>query len=652
MRLKMAVNTLYPTDYQLHLFHEGNLFQSHQLFGAHVFKESDKVYTRFCVWAPNANKVRLVGNFNNWNGEGYDLHRVNNEGVWIIVINQDLNGFLYKYEINTSENERLLKSDPYAFYSELRPNTASIVYSLRNYDWQDNHWMHRKQKRNFLSEPQIIYEVHFGSWKKHENGDFLTYKEMADELIPYVLEHGFTHIELLPLIEHPFDGSWGYQGTGYFSTTSRYGTPKDFMYFVDQCHQNGIGVILDWVPGHFCKDAHGLYRFDGSHIYSYETESDRENQVWGTANFDLGKGEVQSFLISNAFFWIDYFHIDGFRMDAVANIIYWPNSAENQENPFGIDFLKKLNIQVHEYDPTFVMIGEDSTDFPNVTAPVHYGGLGFDYKWNMGWMNDNLKYMETLPFARANVHNKVTFSLLYAFSENFMLPFSHDEVVHGKKSLLDKMPWDYWEKFAQLRLLLGYMFAHPGKNLLFMGFELGQFSEWKDKEQLDWNLLDYEMHQNVNQYVKQLTKLYKRSKALYELDHMHDGFEWIDCDNYNQSVFSFIRKGITENDYLIIICNFTGVHYSEYKIGVPAQVEFREIFNSDDTDFGGAGFINKKTFMALEEPYHGRPYSVNVTIPPFGFQIIRPVKKRKERKGNGKEKVRGNAIGRRERKQT
>jgi 1,4-alpha-glucan branching enzyme len=648
----MAVNTLYPTDYQLHLFHEGNLFQSHQLFGAHVFKEADKVYTRFCVWAPNANKVRLVGNFNNWNGEGYDLHRVNNEGVWIIVINQDLNGCLYKYEIITAQNERLLKSDPYAFYSELRPNTASIVYSLRNYDWQDNHWMHRKQKRNFLSEPQIIYEVHFGSWKKHENGDFLTYKEMAEELIPYVLEHGFTHIELLPLIEHPFDGSWGYQGTGYFSATSRYGTPKDFMYFVDQCHQNGIGVILDWVPGHFCKDSHGLYRFDGSHIYSYETESDRENKVWGTANFDLGKGEVQSFLISNAFYWIDYFHIDGFRMDAVANIIYWPNSAENEENPFGIDFLKKLNIQVHEYDPTFVMIGEDSTDFPNVTAPVHYGGLGFDYKWNMGWMNDILKYMETPPFARASVHTKVTFSLLYAFTENFMLPLSHDEVVHGKKSLLDKMPGDYWEKFAQLRLLLGYMFAHPGKNLLFMGFELGQFAEWKDKEQLDWNLLEYEMHQKVNQYVKQLTKLYKRSKAMYELDHMHDGFEWIDCDNYSQSVFSFIRKGKTENDYLIIICNFTGVHYPEFKIGVPAQEEFREIFNSDDTDFGGAGFINKKTFMALEEPFHGRPYSVNVTIPPFGFQIIRPVKKRKERKGNGKEKVRGNAIGRRERKQT
>jgi 1,4-alpha-glucan branching enzyme len=648
----MAVNTLYPTDYQLHLFHEGNLFQSHQLFGAHIFNESDKVYTRFCVWAPNAKKVRLVGNFNSWNGEGYDLHRVNNEGVWIFVVDRNLNGCLYKYEIITADNERILKSDPYAFYSEVRPNTASIVYSLKDYDWQDNHWMQRKEKRNFLSEPQIIYELHFGSWKKHENGDFLTYREMATHLIPYVLEHGFTHVELLPLIEHPFDGSWGYQGTGYFSATSRYGTPKDFMYFVDQCHQNGIGVILDWVPGHFCKDAHGLYRFDGSHIYSYETESDRENKVWGTANFDLGKGEVQSFLISNAFFWIDYFHIDGIRMDAVANIIYWPNSAENLENPFGIEFLKKLNVEVHEYDPTFAMIGEDSTDYPNVTTPVHYGGLGFDYKWNMGWMNDILKYMETPPFARASDHNKVTFSLLYAFSENFMLPFSHDEVVHGKKSLLDKMPGDYWEKFAQLRLLLGYMFAHPGKNLLFMGFELGQFSEWKDKEQLDWNLLDYDMHQNVNQYVKQLTKLYKRSKALYELDHMHEGFDWIDCNNQSQSVFSFIRNGKTENDYLVVICNFTGVHYPEFKIGVPAQGEFREILNSDHQDFGGSGYINKKTFMALEEPFHGKPYSVNVTIPPFGFQIIRPVKKRKERKGNGKEKVRSYAVGRRERKQT
>nr|WP_263325329.1 1,4-alpha-glucan branching protein GlgB [Neobacillus sp. Marseille-Q6967] len=645
----MAVNTLYPTDYQLHLFHEGSLFQSHQLFGAHIVTEDDRVVTRFCVWAPNAVSVRLVGDFNGWNGEDYELHRVNDEGVWILIVPQNMEGLIYKYEIISAQGEKLLKADPYAFYSELRPNTASIVYSLRNYDWQDTKWLQQREKRNSLSEPHVIYEVHLGSWKKHKNGELLSYKELAAELIPYVLEHGFTHIEILPVIEHPLDASWGYQGTGYFSATSRFGTPQDLMYFVDQCHQNGIGVILDWVPGHFCKDAHGLYRFDGSHIFSYETETDRENRVWGTANFDLGKGEVQSFLISNAFFWMDYFHIDGFRMDAVANIIYWPNSDENRVNPFGLEFLKKLNTEIHEYAPSVLMIGEDSTDFPQVTAPVHYGGLGFDYKWNMGWMNDILEYMETPPFSRSSVHSKVTFSLLYAFSENFILPFSHDEVVHGKKSLLDKMPGDYWEKFAQLRMLLGYMFAHPGKKLLFMGFELGHFAEWKDKEQLDWHLLDYEMHQKINVYVKQLTKLYKRSRALYEQDHLREGFEWIDVNNSQQSIFSFIRKGTNEDEFLVVVCNFTGVSYPEFKIGVPALREYKEAFNSDHSDFGGAGFVNKKAIMAVEEPFHGRPYSINVTVPPFGFQVIRPVKKRKERKGNGKEKVRSHAISRRER---
>ncbi len=653
MRRAMTVNTLFPTDYQLHLFHEGNFFQSHQLFGAHILKNSDKVYTRFCVWAPNATQVRLTGDFNNWNGEGYDLQKVNDEGVWIIIINQDLEGSVYKYEILTQYGETLLKADPFAFYSELRPNTASIVYSLNNYQWQDNQWMNRRATRKLLSEPAVIYEVHLGSWRKKPNGDFLTYKELASELIPYVIEHGFTHIEILPLVEHPLDASWGYQGTGYFSVTSRYGTPDEFRYFVDQCHQNGIGVILDWVPGHYCKDAHGLYRFDGTHIYSYHYEGDRENAVWGTANFDLGKGEVQSFLISNAMFWMDYFHIDGFRMDAVANIIYWPNgTSEKRENPFGINFLKKLNQEVHEYDPHFLMIGEDSTDFPNVTAPVSFGGLGFDYKWNMGWMNDMLEYMETPPYSRSKVHSKVTFSLLYAFQENFMLPFSHDEVVHGKKSLLDKMPGEYWEKFAQLRLLLGFMFAHPGKKLLFMGFELGQFAEWKDKEQQDWNLLEYDMHRNLNSYVKVLTKVYKRSKPLYELDHSHDGFEWIDVNNSDQSIFSFIRKGEKEEDHLVIICNFTGVSYPAYKIGVNHLGEYREILNSDQQEYGGAGLINKKTIMSLEEPFHGKPYSINLKIAPFGIHIIRPVKKRKERKGNGKEKVRSHAVGRGKRKQT
>ncbi|KLT15071.1 1,4-alpha-glucan branching protein GlgB [Neobacillus vireti] len=648
----MTVNTIFPTDYQLHLFHEGNFFQSHQLFGAHIFKDSDKVYTRFCVWAPNASQVRLTGDFNNWNGDGYELRKVNDEGVWILILNQELEGRLYKYEIISQTGERFLKADPFAFYSELRPNTASVVYSLSSYEWEDDHWMKRREKQNLLSEPVVIYEIHLGSWRKKPDGSFLSYKELAAEIIPYVVEHGFTHIELLPLVEHPLDDSWGYQGTGYFSATSRYGTPDDFRYFIDQCHQHGIGIILDWVPGHFCKDAHGLYRFDGTHIYSYSHAEDRENVVWGTANFDLGKGEVQSFLISNALFWIDYFHIDGFRTDAVANIIYWSNSFGNKrENSFGINFLKKLNKEVHEYDPHFLMIGEDSTDFPQVTGPVQYGGLGFDYKWNMGWMNDMLEYAETPPFSRSEVHTKVTFSLLYTYLENFMLPFSHDEVVHGKKSLLDKMPGDYREKFAQLRLLLGYMFAHPGKKLLFMGFEFGQFSEWKDKEQLDWNLMEYGMHENLNAYVKVLIKLYKRSKALYELDHLQDGFEWIDANNSNQSIFSFIRKGKKEADSLIIICNFTAISYPVYRIGVPKLGEYREIFTSDQEEYGGTGLINKKTILAMEEPFHGQPYSINLTIPPFGFQIIRPVNKRKERKGNGKEKVRSHAVSRGERKQ-
>ncbi|ETI65846.1 glycogen branching enzyme [Neobacillus vireti LMG 21834] len=646
------MNTIFPTDYQLHLFHEGNFFQSHQLFGAHIFKDSDKVYTRFCVWAPNASQVRLTGDFNNWNGDGYELRKVNDEGVWILILNQELEGRLYKYEIISQTGERFLKADPFAFYSELRPNTASVVYSLSSYEWEDDHWMKRREKQNLLSEPVVIYEIHLGSWRKKPDGSFLSYKELAAEIIPYVVEHGFTHIELLPLVEHPLDDSWGYQGTGYFSATSRYGTPDDFRYFIDQCHQHGIGIILDWVPGHFCKDAHGLYRFDGTHIYSYSHAEDRENVVWGTANFDLGKGEVQSFLISNALFWIDYFHIDGFRTDAVANIIYWSNSFGNKrENSFGINFLKKLNKEVHEYDPHFLMIGEDSTDFPQVTGPVQYGGLGFDYKWNMGWMNDMLEYAETPPFSRSEVHTKVTFSLLYTYLENFMLPFSHDEVVHGKKSLLDKMPGDYREKFAQLRLLLGYMFAHPGKKLLFMGFEFGQFSEWKDKEQLDWNLMEYGMHENLNAYVKVLIKLYKRSKALYELDHLQDGFEWIDANNSNQSIFSFIRKGKKEADSLIIICNFTAISYPVYRIGVPKLGEYREIFTSDQEEYGGTGLINKKTILAMEEPFHGQPYSINLTIPPFGFQIIRPVNKRKERKGNGKEKVRSHAVSRGERKQ-
>ncbi|WP_141433718.1 1,4-alpha-glucan branching enzyme [Bacillus sp. 03113] len=628
----MTVKEILPTDFQLHLFHEGNLFESYKMLGSHVEYENERAFTRFCVWAPNAKQVNLVGDFNHWNGTDYPLSKLNSQGIWMIRLDENLLGSVYKYEIISTTGEILLKADPYAFLSEVRPNTASIVYSLDGYEWNDHSWRKRKEKRDIYSDPMIIYEVHLGSWKLKEDGSLYNYHELADELIPYVVEHGFTHLEILPIIEHPLDISWGYQGTGYYSATSRYGDPKGFMYFVDQCHQNGIGVILDWVPGHYCKDSHGLYRFDGGYLFEYETEQDRENPIWGTANFDLGKTEVQSFLISNALFWMEYFHIDGFRIDAVSNIIYWPNS--DRKNDFGTEFLKKLNKVVFQHDPHILMIAEDSTDWPQVTAPVHGGGLGFNYKWNMGWMNDFLEYMETYPDDRSNVHHKVTFSLLYAFSENFVLPLSHDEVVHGKKSLLNKMPGDYWQKFAQFRLLLGFMIAHPGKKLLFMGFELAQFSEWKDKEQLDWNLLEYDMHQNANAYVIELIKFYKRSKPLFELDHHYEGFEWIDVNNTEQSIFSFIRKGKKEDDFLIVICNFTYRAYHDYQIGVPKEGTYREVMNSDGEQFGGSDVINKRPVKAKHSTFHGRPYSIKVSIPPYGISIFRPVKHRKERKGH------------------
>lgn len=639
-----------PTDFQLHLFHEGSYYKCHELFGAHVIKNDLGTNTRFVVWAPAAKNVKLAGDFNNWNGDGYDLVKINKEGVWTLTVEEDLTDALYKYEITARDGKKILKSDPFAFYSEIRPNTASIVYPLEGYKWNDRQWLRKREKNQTLSQPAAIYEIHFGSWKLGTDGELLTYRQLADELIPYILSHGYTHIEILPVTEHPLDMSWGYQGTGYFSVTSRYGTPHDFMYFVDQCHQNGIGVILDWVPGHFCKDAHGLYCFDGSNVFEYPNPKDRENDVWGTANFDLGKTEVRSFLISNALFWIDQFHIDGFRVDAVANIIYWPNSSLDA-NPYGIEFLQKVNTAVTDNFPGVIMIAEDSTAWPKVTEPAKDGGLGFTYKWNMGWMNDMLKYMETSPYDRKYHHNLVTFSFLYAFSEKFILPFSHDEVCHGKKSLLDKMPGDYWQKFAQLRLLLGYMTSHPGKKMTFMGTELGQFAEWKDKEQLDWHLLDYGMHEKLNLFVKELIKIYKRSKPLYELDHVYDGFEWIDADNAQQSMFSFIHKGKQAEDYLVIVCNFTPETYSGYRIGVTGPATFREILNSDAEEFGGSGIINKKPIKTEEIEFHGRPHSIEMNISPFGISILRPVHKRKGKVTDEKEESGSHAARRGTRKQ-
>jgi 1,4-alpha-glucan branching enzyme len=635
-----------PTDFEIHLFHEGNLHKSYQLFGAHIIEEDGVIGTRFCVWAPHAREVRLVGSFNNWNGANHKLTKISGQGVWMIFVPENLEGHLYKYEIVSRNGKEMIKADPYAFYSEVRPNTASIVYKLDGYEWNDHAWQRKKQRKPIYNQPMFIYEVHLGSWKKKADGSFYTYQELADELLPYVLEHGFTHIELLPIVEHPYDRSWGYQGTGYYSATSRYGTPHDLMAFIDRFHQAGIGVILDWVPGHFCKDAHGLYMFDGEPTYEYANMQDRENPVWGTANFDLGKPEVRSFLISNALFWMEYFHIDGFRVDAVANMLYWPNSDTLHKNPYAVSFLQKLNETVFAYDPSVLMIAEDSTDWPKVTAPTYEGGLGFNYKWNMGWMNDILTYMEANQWERKNLHHKVTFSLLYAYSENFILPFSHDEVVHGKKSLLNKMPGDYWQKFAQLRLLYGYLATHPGKKLLFMGGEFGQFDEWKDLEQLDWMLFDFDMHCKMSAYIKELLSFYKRQKSLYELDHSPDGFEWIDVNNAEQSIFSFVRKGKKENDILVVICNFTDTVYHNYKVGVPYFATYKEAFNSDDLRFGGTGQINKKPVTAIEEPFHGKPYHINITIPPFGITIFRPIRKRGERSGHGEKKVRRNAARR------
>ncbi|WP_435368060.1 1,4-alpha-glucan branching enzyme [Neobacillus niacini] len=624
------------------------MFESYKVFGAHSETQGREKGTRFTVWAPRANQVHVVGDFNNWNGSNHEMTRLNKQGIWSLFIPGLLENALYKYQIKTAAGDTILKSDPYAFYSEVRPNTASIIYDLEGYNWQDQKWFQNKKKKTVYEQPLAIYEVHLGSWKKKAEEEFYTYKELADELIPYVLEHHFTHIELLPLVEHPYDRSWGYQGTGYYSATSRYGSPHDLMYFIDQCHQSGIGVILDWVPGHFCKDAHGLYMFDGQTTYEYEDVYVKENLIWGTANFDLGKGEVQSFLISNALFWIKYYHIDGFRVDAVANMLFWQAGGESQKNDYAVSFLRKLNEVVFEAEPNLLMIAEDSTDWPLVTRPTSEGGLGFNYKWNMGWMNDILKYMEAEPQNRKYLHDKVTFSILYTFTENFVLPLSHDEVVHGKKSLLNKMPGDYWRKFAQLRLLFGYLLTHPGKKLLFMGGEFGQYDEWKDLEDLDWELLDFDMHRMLQDYFKELMQLYKRSKALWELDHTYEGFEWIDADNKDQSIFSFIRKD-KKDDTLIIVCNFTEVVYENYKVGVPSHAFYNEIFNSDLIQYGGSGQVNKKKIQVIKEPFHNQPCHLEMTIPPFGISILRPVKTRKGTNSNGTKKVRSNVASRRTR---
>ncbi|WP_438445685.1 1,4-alpha-glucan branching protein GlgB [Gorillibacterium sp. sgz5001074] len=618
-----------PTSHDLYLFHEGNLFHSYRTFGAHLETADGRAGVRFTVWAPHAVRVAVAGNFNGWDGSLHGMELLpESGGVWSLFIPELGEGDVYKYEITGADGRTRLKSDPYAFHSELRPHTASVVARLDQHQWGDAKWRRRTAKSPVFKQPVNVYEVHLGSWKYIENEVFYTYEEYARDLVEYVKEMGYTHIELLPLTEHPFDRSWGYQATGYYSATSRYGKPEQLMSFIDHCHQNGIGVLIDWVPGHFCKDDHGLRLFDGSPLYEHPDPNISEKTGWGTLAFDFSKPEVVSYLISNAVFWMDVYHVDGIRVDAVASMMSLcfdksPDTAPRNmyggfENLDALAFIKKMNKAVFQYFPNALMVAEDSSDYPLVTAPVHVGGLGFNYKWNMGWMNDVLKYMQKETVHRKHHHNLLTFSLMYAYSENYLLPFSHDEVVHGKKSLLNKMPGDYWQKFANLRLLYAYMMGHPGKKLLFMGGEFGQFDEWKDMEDLDWELLEYEKHQQMHGYVKQLNAVYAKEKALWEQDHHPNGFQWIDADNSGQSVLSFIRWSGSGEEHIVAVCNFTERVYHNYRIGVPAVGLYREILNTDLTPFGGSGQTNKARIQSMEEPLHGQPASISFTLPPLG----------------------------------
>ena len=608
-----------------YLFHEGTHKQLYNKFGAQVIRnQSEIIGTQFTVYAPHAKKVSVVGNFNHWNGQGYEMTREN--GIWSIFIPNLLPGECYKYEIVTAFGEIILKADPYAFYAEQRPNTASIVYDLEGFNWTDEAWINKRQSSNLFEEPLNIYELHLGSWKRNEDliesEAFHTYEEIMDELIDYVLEHSYTHIELMPLYEHPFDGSWGYQATGYYAASSRYGEPKDLMKLINRCHEAGIGVIMDWVPGHFCRDAHGLYKFDGQAVYEYSYE-DVAISEWGTANFDLGNGSVRSFLISNAIFWMNYYHVDGFRVDAVANMIYWDGNQNRGVNEGALDFIRKMNESIFAENDKMLMIAEDSTSYPLVTAPVCVGGLGFSYKWNMGWMNDTLDYIELENNYRPYHHNYITFAMAYAYRENFVLPFSHDEVVHGKKSLVDKAPGDHWQKLAQFRLLCTYQMTLPGKKLNFMANEIAQFHEWKDKEQVDWHLLKYPAHDASNRYIKDLNALYLKEPALWELDHSCEGFEWIDVNNTEQSIFSYIRKGKKTNDYLVVVLNFKPVTYHQYKVGVPCLGEYEEVLNSDRDYYHGSNQYNGLSLLSQKGVIHGKSYFIEMTIPPYGAVIFK-----------------------------
>ena len=589
-----------------YLFHRGEYRQAYEYLGAHPTRSS----TIFRIWAPAAKSVAVVGDFNDWTAREEDYCRkLNNVGLWEVEIKKVKKGFLYKYQIETSWGEKILKSDPYAFYSELRPHTASIVNGKPKFRWGDKKWLNNREIG--YAKPINIYEVHLGSWKKKEDGTYYNYREIAELLVKYMLEMNYTHIEIMPIIEYPFDGSWGYQGTGYYSVTSRYGTPEDFMYFINYFHKNNLGVILDWVPGHFCKDSHGLYRFDGSACYEYEDSSLGENE-WGSANFNVTRNEVRSFLLSNLYFWTKEFHIDGIRMDAVSNMLYYRDGLS--ENKHSVEFLQYINQSLHEEYPDVMLIAEDSSAWPLVTKYQEDGGLGFDFKWNMGWMNDTLKYMEQDPFFRKSHHGKLTFSFMYAFSENFILPLSHDEIVHGKNSILNKMPGYYENKLAHVKNLYSYQMAHPGKKLNFMGNEFVQGLEWRYYEQLEWQLLkDNKGSQDIQKYVKALNQMYLEEEALWH--DGQDGFEWIEHENINENMLIFLRKTLDMQDFIIAVFNFSGKDHEKYPLGVPLEDgEYEVILDSNEKRFGGSYQGRKRKYKAIKKSWNYREQYIEIKI--------------------------------------
>jgi len=618
------------TEDDLYLLNEGTHFRLYEKLGAHHTFSQGKSGIYFAVWAPNAKKVSVMGDFNGWSRGSHQLTLRGDSGIWEGFINEAGPGTLYKYHICSRYNEYCAdKADPFAFYNEVPPRTASIVWDL-SYEWHDEEWMQQRRKRNSLDSPISIYEMHLGSWMRvPEQGDRpLTYREIAQKLPQYLSEMGFTHVEFLPVMEHPFYGSWGYQTTGYFAPTSRFGTPQDFMYLIDMLHSKGIGVILDWVPSHFPKDEHGLGFFDGTHLYEHADPRQGIHPDWDSFIFNYGRNEVRSFLISSALFWLDVYHIDGLRVDAVASMLYldygrkegeWiPNKYGGRENLEAIDFLKRFNQEVYGNFPDVQTIAEESTAWPMVSRPVDAGGLGFGMKWDMGWMHDTLEYMSKDPIYRKYHHDKLTFRMLYAFNENFVLPLSHDEVVYGKGSLIRKLPGDEWQKFANLRLLFAYMYAQPGKKLIFMGGEFGQWDEWYHEKSLDWHLLELPLHQGLKKLLTDLNDLYRTEVSLNGLDFDLHGFQWIDCNDFTQSTLSFIRKGINPNEILVIALNFTPVPRHGFRIGMPKDGLWREILNTDAEIYGGSGECNSRIMRAEAIPWHGREYSISILLPPLG----------------------------------